>query len=461
MVMPPVRRSCRAKVQRSLVLAAALTLAGAVPARALDNLSVIYGLGEYAEYNDNLVNSNKGQVKDTAINTAPDLSILYDDGKTRWLARGTYRRESFLDNRSGSGDYFAASGEFSRELTNRVTFSLLGSYTQQQSLLLGSTLTEPGQQSVIIPSRGSPTIGTFWSPELTVFWSRRFRTSLSYSDTQSFSIRGANRIDRALTFTSAYAFSPRTIGQLIVSGSRNRNSGFPFAFLNNTNGFVARVGLSHTFSRRLTVDFSLGPQWTDQIELPDRVTLLKNILITQPGPLFGTFEQVPLKEPHTKVDRIGLSSAFSLALNYQWDANTKLSMAADRSTTSGQGVAGTQQQDSVRVSIDRMLGQRWGLSLSGGVTRTRSIFNQFAILVSKDPVTGETLAQDRKTFDIPRSLKLQQISFQPRINFRINRWWTAYGTWLFVDSEETGQNRGRFQVNRVQIGLEYRREERY
>jgi len=460
MAMVTVTRPCRAKVLRSLTLAAILALVGAVPARAVDNLSIIYGLGEYAEYNDNLFNSNKGQVKDTAINTAPDLSILYDDGKTRWLGRGSYRRESFPDNRALSGDYFATSGEFSRELTDRLTFSLLGGYTRQSSVQLGNTLSEPGQLQVIVPTRGAGATGTFWSPELTVFWSKRFRSSLSYSDTQSFSSGGTNLMNRSLMFASAYAFSPRTMGQIVVAGSMNRNSGFAFAEQNDTNGFVARVGLSRVFSRKFTVDLSLGPQWTDQIELPDRVTLLKKIRWFDQ--LFGpSDEELPLKQPHTKVDTISLSSAFSLTLNYQWDTNTRLSLAADRSTTSGQGATGTQQQDSVRVTLDRALGQRWRLGLSGGFTRTRSISNQFAILLSKDPVTGERLAQDRRTFDTPLSLDLRQISFQPRIDFRINRYWNAYGTWQFVDYDQTGKNGTRYQLNRVTVGLEYRREERY
>jgi hypothetical protein len=462
MVMPPLRQTCCVKVRRSLVIAVVCALAGASPARAWDNLAIIYGLGEYAEYNDNLNNSNKGQIKDTAINTAPDLSIVYDDGKTRWLARGMYRRESFLENRAGSGDYVATSGEFSRVLTDRATFSLLGSYTRQQAFVIGSALTEPGQTPVIVPNRGSTTVGTFWSPELTVFWSRRFRTSLIYSDRQSFSIGSVNQINRDLTFTSAYAFSPQTIGQLIVSGSRSRNSGAPFVFRGDTNGFVAQVGLSHTFSRRLTLDCSAGPQWTDQVMLPDRVTLLKRISSTVFDPLFGTFDQLlVMKEPHKKVNRISLSAAFDLALNYQWDANTRLSVGADRSTTSGQGLAGTQQQDVVRVAVERALGQRWALNLSGAFMRTSSIYNQFAILVSKDPVTGETQAEDRNTFDLPRSQKVEEVNFQPRIDFRINRWWNAYGAWSFVDYRETGSFRTRYQVNRVMLGLEFRREARY
>ncbi|MFQ5457340.1 MAG: hypothetical protein ACE5FC_02645, partial [Myxococcota bacterium] len=152
-----------------LVAACAPAILFPAPAFGIDRVTVTHGMREYAEFNDNLFNTREGdedteKIDDIAINTAPDLSILYDDGETRWLARGSYRRESFRDNPDASGNYWAASGEFSRALSERVTFAVLGGYTNFASLELGRTLGEPGQRTVFRPVRGRRTIGTFWSP---------------------------------------------------------------------------------------------------------------------------------------------------------------------------------------------------------------------------------------------------------------------------------------------------------
>jgi hypothetical protein len=152
------------------------------------------------------------------------LSILYDDGKTRWLARGNYRRESFPDNQQMSGDYYAISGEFSRELNDRHAFSILGGYSVSSSLVAGEALTEPGQLQVIVPTRGNSTTGTSWSPSISSFWSRRFSTTLTYEANQSFAGQGGNVFNRYIALSGGYM--PSLDGAQAVIRPTNRNMAF-------------------------------------------------------------------------------------------------------------------------------------------------------------------------------------------------------------------------------------------
>ena len=444
-----------------LLVAALIVFGAAGNAAAFDNLRVLYGLREYGEYNDNLFSGTGGKIRETSINTAPDLSILYDDGQTRWLARGTYRRESFPDNREASGDYYAFSGEFSRDLSDRHTFSILGGYTFSSSLVLGQTLTEPGQPQVIVPTRGANTTSTNWSPSISSFWSRRFTTTLSYDDTQSFGSGNNNIFDRSITLSGGYALSPSTAITGVLQGTTNRNRGTLFADQQDANTFAARVGVSRVMTPRLTVELTAGPQWTKEINLPDEVTLIRNFKVKVTDPLYGTSEQVFVKEPNLPVNDTSVSLAFTLGIKYQIDQNTRLAFNAVRSTDSGQGVNGTFQQDTVGIALDRTLSRRWHLNVGARYLRATSIARAFSILPSVDPETGEREALDNASFDIQQRLDSKQFYFQPRLDYRFNRWWTAYLGLDHTRSDQGGRGASKFNVNRVTIGLEFRNEARF
>jgi hypothetical protein len=440
-----------------------IVLCTAVPAGAIDRITVTYGLRENLTFNDNLFFARSGEdkISDVAINTQPDLSILHDDGETRWLVRGSYRRESFLDNRDASGDYYALSGEFSRALSNRVSFSLLGAFSRSSSIELGRVLEEPGQRDVVRPSRGSISKSTFWSPSLTVFWSRRFRTNLTYEDSQRFSGNALNSVDRSLTLTGSYALSPRTVLQAVLLAAANRNSGSPFVDMQDTNFFVGRVGFSRVISPKLTVELSAGPNWVKDINFPERVTLIRNTIVSKCS-FFGiTCEPAFLKEPNQKVENLGLSLAFSFLLSYQWDRKTIMSLAASRSTSSGEGAAGTQQSDEVSVELRRTLGPRWDFSLTGQLSRRTSVPNEFSILPTKDPDTGEQQALDRKTFDLQGTQEQRLVTIRPQLNYRFNRWWSAFASWNWTEQDSSVPGNRRILVNQVVLGLDFRREEHY
>jgi hypothetical protein len=446
-----------------------IVLTTVAPAGAMDRITLRYGLREYIEFNDNLffASDEQDKIQDGALNTAPDLSLLHDDGKTRWLVRGSYRRESFLDNREASGDYYALSGEFSRALNNRVTFSLLGGYTRASSVILGRVGEEPGQRDVVRPSRGSLNKATFWSPSLTVFWSRKFRTDLTYEDNQSFTGGGINSIERSLTLSGAYALSPRTVAQASLMGLTNRNSGQPGADMQDSNVFVTRIGFSRVFSPTLTVDISGGPIWTKNVNFPDRVTLIRNAVVTecsfngiicsQRDP--DTGELLFLTEPDQKVEDISMSFGLNLGLVYQPDRETTVSLLVSRSTDSGEGASGTQQSDGVRLGITRRLGPRWLMRVAGLYSRRSSVLNELAILSTKDPDTGQQEALDRTSFDLPQSVDQTEITIEPQLTYRINRWLSAFGSWRWTQQREQGTGGTTTVVNRVTVGLEYRGEE--
>ncbi len=452
---------CLATPLRGLAGACLMVLASVGPAGAMDRITLAYGLREYVEFNDNVffASDDEDKIRDVALNTAPDLSLLHDDGETRWLVRGSYRRESFLDNREASGDYYALSGEFSRALSSRVTFSLLGGYTSSSSVILGRVGEEPGQREVVQPSRGSLNKATFWSPSLTVFWSRNFRTDLTYEDNQSFTGGGINTIDRSLTLSGAYALSARTIVQATLIGLANRNSGQPGVDLQDSNVFMTRVGFSHVFSPRLTVDISTGPIWTKNVNFPDRVTLIRNALVKECGFLGLTCEQVFLREPDKKVEDISMSLGVNLGLIYQLDRDTTASLLVSRSTESGEGVSGTQETDRIRVDINRRIGPRWGLRVVGAYSRRSSVLNELAILSTKDPDTGQQEALDRTSFDLPQSIDMKEITFEPGFTYRFNRWLNAFGSWRWTRQRQQGTGGATTVINRVVVGLEYRGEQ--
>jgi len=445
------------------LLVAALMVFGAVGnAAAFDNLRVIYGLREYGEYNDNLFSGTFGKIGGTAINTNPDVSFLYDDGKTRWLARGNYRRESFVENRDASGDYYAFSGEFSRDLSNRHTFSILGGYTFSSSLLLGQALTEPGQPQVIVPTRGASTTSTNWSPSISSFWSRRFTTTLSYDDTRSFGSDNSDIFDRSIALSGGYALSPSTTIIGVLQGGTNRSHGRRFADQQDANTFATRFGFSRVMTPRLTVELSAGPQWTKEINLPDEVTLIRTLTVVPKDALFGpTDAPVFIREPGTKVNDTSMSLAFSLRINYQINQGTRFSLDAGRSTDSGQGVNGTFEQNTLGIALDRTLSSRWHLSVGVRYLRATSIARAFSILPTVDPETGEREALDNASFDIQQRLDSKQFFFQPRLDYRFNRWWTAYLGLGHSRSEQGGRGASKVNVNRVTIGLEFRNEARF
>jgi hypothetical protein len=471
--MHSVRLRRLAQTSRALAAALALVAFAARDAAAFENFTLLYGLKEYAEYTDNLFFTDAGQIRDVAINTVPDLSLLYDDGKTRWLARGSYRRESWIDNSEVSDNYWSFSGEFNRQLSGRVSVGLVGGWTRQRSLELASVLDEPGLRTVFTPSRGSLTTGTFWSPSMSVFWSRRFRTDLIYEDNQSFTRGSANTpvggfgspdqnsIDRSVTLAGLYAWSRRTTLRGILQASTNRNSGFPFASENDSNTYSFRVGFTTIVTPRLTLDLSAGPQVTDQINLPERVTLFRNVRIEKVDPVFGTKEIVFLQEPNQKVEAVSPSLALTASMTYQLDPRSRFTFDAVRTTTSGEGISGTQQRDSLSLGFDRSLSRRWNINVSGRYAKTTSIFNQFLITQARVPETGQQIAFDRETFDELRETNLKEFSFQPRLTYRLNRLWNAFAAWDFVDFDEGGLGGGRTRINRVSLGVEFRNEERF
>jgi len=446
---------------RSLITAALLVLPAAGSAGTFDDLRVLYGLSEYAVYTDSLFYTSVGQTAKVSLNTVPDLSILYDDGKTRWLARGYYRRESFPDERDLSGDYYAISGEFGRELNAHHSFSIVGGYTSSSSTTLGETLTEPGQLEVVVPRRGVRTTGTAWSPSITSFWSRRLTTNLAYEDTQSFTGDGSSLFNRALTLSGAYALSPTTALQVVLQGATYLNRGQPFVDQGDANTFTARVGFSRVMSPRFTMVLTAGPQWTREINLPDQVTLIRNARIKKTDPIFGTSEQLFLTEPGVEVENTSVSLAFSLGMNYRIDGSTSVALEAVRSTDSGQGVNGTFEQDEVGVVLSRGLSRRWQLSVGARYLRGESISRAFAVLPTVDPETGQREALDSKSFDLGQRVNLKQAFFQPRLTFRINRWWSTYLGWDHTRFENQGRGASSLNVNRVTLGLEFRDEARF
>jgi len=435
-------------------------LAAAGNAAAFDNLRVLYGLHEYGEYNDNQFYTSRGKIHATSVNTVPDLSILYDDGQTRWLARGNYRRESFPEEQSQSGDYFAISGEIARDLNDRHTFSILGGYSVASSVTLGQALTEPGQLQVIVPDRGARTIGTSWSPSISSFWSRRFVTTLTYGDNQTFT-RDNDIFGRSLSLSGAYVLSPSTVLNAVLAGGTNQYSGTPLADEQNANTFTARFGFSRVMTPRFTLALTAGPQWTKEINLPDRVTLIRNALVKNYHPGDGTFDQDPMKEPGMTVEDTSVSLSFTLGINYQIDRSTRFTLDAIRSTNSGQGVNGTFEQNEVGIALDRELNRRWRLSIGARYVRGMSIARDFSILPSVDPETGEREALDNASFVIKQRVNLKQIFFEPRLEYQFNRWWTAYIAWNHTRSDEGGQQASRVSVNRVLLGLQFRDEARF
>ena len=446
---------------RPLLVAALIVFGAAGNAAAFDNLRVLYGLRESGEYDDNLFSSTQGKIRDVAINTNPDVSFLYDDGKTRWLARGNYRRQSFVRNWDARGDYYAFSGEFSRELDGRHTFSILGGYTVSSSIEPGQPLTEPGQIQVIIPQRGAQSRGISWSPSITSFWSRRFSTTLSYEDTESLSSGGSDLFQRSITLSGGYALSPEMILQVVLQGGAVRNSGLPFAEEQDTNTFTAQVGFSQVVTPRITLQLTAGPQWTREINSPDEVTLIRNFKVKVTDPVFGTSEQVFVKEPNLPVEDTAASLAFTLGIVYQIDQRTRFTLGASRSTDSGQGVSGSFEQDEIRLALSRKLGHRWNLNIGGGFQRSKSISREVSIQTTIDPDTGQREALDVRSFDIPQRLDLTQIFFQPRLDFRINRWWTAFLGWDHTRFETKGSEGSSYNANRVMLGIEFRNEERF
>ncbi len=449
-------------------LAAAFSLGVFLPEEAwgIDRIAVIYGLKEYVEYSDNLFNLSEGddegeKIDDIAVNTAPDLSILYDDGETRWLARGNFRRESFPDNREASGNFWGVSGEFSRALNDRATFSLIGAFNSDSSLVPGRVLSEPGQRAVILPVRGETSEGTFWSPTLTVFWSKRLSTTLSYEDNRSFASSGQNSADRTISLSSAYALTRRTTLKGFLLATANRNRGQAFSDRGDVNTFVARFGFVRVLNRRLTLDFSAGPRWTKTINLPDKVTLLRNTIVQEVvDPVFGLTQPAFLKEPGRKVDDLSVGLSLNLLVSYQVNSKTFISLLVAQGMTTGQGIGGTQETRDATLNLTRVLSPNWSASLRAAVTTRESVPNEFAILVTKDPKTGEILALDRKTFDIDDRAKQRQITLVPRLNYRINQWMTAYASWNWTELKQEFQG-SRTRLNRVQLGLHFRRDAFY
>ena len=444
-----------------LIAAVLFVLAAEGNAAAFDNLRVLYGLHEYAEYTDNLFSGSQGKIQEMSVNTVPDLSILYDDGETRWLARGNYHRESFPNEQSLSGDYFSISGEIARDLNDRHTFSILGGYTVASSIILGRALTEPGQLQVLLPDRGSRTEGTAWSPALSSFWSRRFATTLTYGDIQTFTRDGNDQFGRSLSLSGAYVLSPSTVLNAVLLAGRNLSSGTPLADEQNANTFTARFGFSRVMTPRLTLALTAGPQWTREYNLPDRVTLLRNALVKNYHPSDGTFEQEFMKEPGTTVEDTSVSLSFTLGINYQIDRRTWFSLDAIRSTNSGQGVNGTFEENQVGITLDRELSRRWHLSIGARTLRAMSIARDFSIQSNLDPDTGERVAQDNASFDVQQRVNLKQIFFEPRLDYQLNRRWTAYIAWNHNRFDEGGGQSSSINVNRVLLGLQFRDEARF
>lgn len=448
-------------------LAAAFSLGACLPEEAwgIDRIAVIYGLREYAEYNDNLFNASEGggseKIDEISINTAPDISILYDDGETRWLARGSYRRESFPDDPEASGNFGSVSGEISRVLNQRVTFSLLGSYSRFDALELGRVLTEPGQQAVVRPIRGASTTGTFLSPSLTVFWSRRFQTTLSYEHNEGKTSGSFKSIDRSVSLSGVYALTPRSTLNGLLLAQTNRNSGLPFIDRQDVDTVVARFGFNRVFTPKLTINLSAGPQWTKNINLPDKVTLLRNALVEEVvDPVFGLTELAFLKEPGTEVDDLSLSLSLNLQIAYQMNRDTSMSLLLSQGTTSGAGAAGTQETRNVVFNVTRTLNSDWSASLRAGWTQRQSIPTDIAVLVAKDADTGETLALDRNSFGLSDRFEQQQLTVESRLSYRINQWMSAYASWNWTEFKQVSLG-ARTRVNRVQLGLEFRRDAFY
>ncbi len=440
-----------------------LAFVGPADAGGFDRMIVTYGLREYAEYNDNLFFAAEGQEKigEVAINTAPDLSFLYDDGRTRLLGRASYRRESFIENREGSGNYYSFSGEFSRQLTGQISFSLLGGYSNAASIEPGQVLQEPGQRIVVRPVRGAVTEGTVFSPSLTVFWSRRFGTALAYEDNQSFTEGGLGSIDRSVSLSGFYALSQNTSLNGSLVGVTNRNLRQPLVDKSDTNSFAARFGFRHTLSPRLTMDLSAGPQWTKDINVPRNVTVLYNgITKAVVDPVLGLTENVFVREAGRRVDDLSLGITFNLGFEYQIDKYTTLSLFAAQGTTSGAGTAGTQKTQQLQVIGSRALSSKWNLSVRGAWVKQTGGDRKYVVLFTPDPFTGEIQALDRRSFDINARLDQRQITFESRVGYRFNSWSDAYVSWNWTEIND-GFAGSVSRVNRVQLGLEFRKDAFY
>jgi hypothetical protein len=247
----------------------------------------------------------------------------------------------------------------------------------------------------------------------------------------------------------------------VLQGTASRNAGQPFVDQLDANTFTARVGFSRMFTPRFSMEVTAGPQWTKEINLPEQVTLIRNARIKKFDPVLGTFEQPFLTEPGQEVEDTSVSLAFTLRMNYELNRSTRLSLDAVRSTDSGQGVNGTFEQDEVGLVMTRDLSHRWSLSAGAHFLRAESISRAFSILPSVDPATGEQEALDNKSFDLGQRVNLRQAFFQPRLNYRINRWWTAYLGWDHTRFDNQGRGDSSFNVNAVTLGLEFRDEARF
>jgi hypothetical protein len=135
-----------------------------------------------------------------------------------------------------------------------------------------------------------------------------------------------------------------------------------------------------------------------------------------------------------------------------------LNFDAVRSTDSGQGVSGTFEQDEVGIALDRELSHRWHLSVATRYLRSKSISRDFVVLPTLDPETGEREALDNASFDIPQRFDVKEIFFQPRLDYRFNRWWTAFLGWDHTRYDQGGRGASSYNVNRVTFGLEFRNE---
>ncbi|MDP3936785.1 MAG: hypothetical protein Q8R92_01460, partial [Deltaproteobacteria bacterium] len=325
---------------------------------------------------------------------------------------------------------------------------------------------------VIRPIRGAVTEGTVFSPSLTVFWSRRFGTSLFYEDNQGFTEGGLGSINRTVALSGFYTLSRNTTLSGVLAGATNRSLHFPLVEKSDTNSFTARFGLVHTFSPQLTVDVSAGPQWTKDINAPRNVTALYNG-ITQAvvDPVLGLTENVFISEAGRKVDDVSLGLSFSLKVSYQVDKKTNLSLFAARGTNSGQGTAGTQETQELQVTGSRAFNSKWNLSVRGAWQRQTSGDRKYSILFlpvvingivihSPDPVTGEFQALDRKSFDIDARLAQRQLTFEPRLTYRVNPWLDTYVSWNWTESKDEFIG-SVSRVNRLQLGLEFRKDAYY
>jgi hypothetical protein len=125
-----------------------------------------------------------------------------------------------------------------------------------------------------------------------------------------------------------------------------------YSYTGRLGGFssqTASISYSHQLSRRLSVDASVGPQWST---------------IGVQNPLLYPFATIP---PGTSVNLF-----LSMDANYSTKI-TNYSLGYSRGTNSGFGVIPGGRSDSVRFTASRTFDRVWSLSTSAAYSRTTSI----------------------------------------------------------------------------------------